>query len=265
MLFAEHPVVIRGGGDLGTGVAVRLHRSGFPLVVLELEQPLAIRRTVAVAAAVEEGVVSIEGMEARRVPTAEDALSTAQGGIVAVMVSDVVPVFPTTPAAVIDARLTKKPLDTSIEQAPLVVGLGPGFTAGLNCHAVVETMRGPHLGRVLWDGPAAPNTGKPGTLGGESTERVIRAGSDGSITWSVAIGEAVAANQVLGHIDGAPVTTLIGGIVRGLITDGHRVHTGLKIADVDPRGEPSAAFEISDKSLAVGGGVLEAILTWMNR
>lgn len=265
MLFSEHLVVLRGGGDLGTGVAYRLHKAGFPVVVLELARPLAIRRAVAVASAITEAAVRVEGMIAQLSSSSDDALAAARQGTVAVLESDVIPSLTTAPAVVVDARLAKEPLDTTIDQAPLVIGLGPGFTAGLHCHAIVETMRGPHLGRVLWDGSAAPNTGVPGTLGGESSQRVVRARERGGVAWSVAIGDHVDAHDVLGHIGGEPVITPIGGTVRGLIADGHPVEPGLKIADVDPRDEPSAAFEISDKALAVGGGVLEAILTWLNR
>ena len=147
-------------------------------------------------------------------------------------------------------------------QAPFVVALGPGFSAGVDCDAVVETMRGHRLGRVIWDGPAAPNTGVPGEIGGASGDRVLRAGSDGSLTWSVEFGDAVAEGQVLGHIDGDPVVAKLAGIVRGLLLPGP-VTAGLKIGDVDPRFDPTAIDEISDKALSIGGGVLEAMLVWL--
>lgn len=265
MLFAEHLVVIRGGGDLGTGVAYRLHRAGFPLVVLELDRPLAIRRAVAVASAVLEDTVVVEGILAKRVLSSDEAVVLAQQGVIAVMVSGKLPDFEPPPSVVVDARLAKDALDTTLHDAPLVVALGPGFTPGHDSHAVVETMRGPHLGRVLWESSAAPNTGVPGTLGGESSQRVVRADRAGEISWSVDIGDRVEPETVLGHIGQAPVVTPIGGIVRGLIAENHPVAPGLKIADVDPRGDPGAALEISDKALAVGGGVLEAILVWLNQ
>lgn len=265
MLFVDHPVVIRGGGDLGTGVVYRLHKAGFPVTVLELEKPLAIRRAVSVATAVLEDEITIEGMVARRVASHAEAAVTARQGDVAVLIAESIPAMAPHPAIVVDARLAKERLDTEIGQGPLVVALGPGFTAGVDCHAVVETMRGPHLGRVLWEGNALPNTGVPGTLGGESSERVVRADRTGTIRWSVDIGDRVAAGDELGHVDRQIVAAPIAGVVRGLIAEGHVVSPNLKIADIDPRNDPAAAFEISDKALAVGGGVVEAALTWMNR
>jgi xanthine dehydrogenase accessory factor len=264
MLFLDHLVVIRGGGDLGTGVAYRLNRAGFPVVVLEIAEPLAIRRPVAAASAVTEGRVEIEGLEVRVVETTRAARELAGTGTIAVLVS---PELPTgmSQFGVVDARLAKRNIDTRIDQAPLVVALGPGFTAGADCHAVVETMRGHHLGRVIWEGSAAPNTGQPGVVGGASTHRVVRAPADGPVGWSVAIGDLVTAGQPLGVAGGTEIAAAIDGVVRGLITPGISVRTGTKVADIDPRADPAACFEISDKALAVGGGVAEAMLTGLNR
>lgn len=264
MLFSKHLVVIRGGGDLGTGVAYRLNRAGFPVVVLEIAEPLAIRRPVAAASAVAEGQVEIEGMEARRVETTQEAGELARSGAIAVLVS---PGLPTeiSQFGVVDARLAKRNIDTGIDQAPCVVGLGPGFTAGVDCHAVVETMRGHHLGRVIWEGSATPNTGEPGVVGGASTKRVVRAPADGLVAWSVAIGDLVSAGQPLGRAGQTEMAAPIDGVVRGLIAPGQAVTAGTKVADIDPRADPAACFEISDKALAVGGGVAEAILTGLNR
>ena len=165
----------------------------------------------------------------------------------------------------VDARLAKHNIDTRMDQAPLVVALGPGFTAGVDCHAVVETMRGPHLGKVFWDGAAAPDTGIPGTVGGESARRVLRAPDDGPVAWSVEIGDEVAAGDRLGEVGGRDVLATISGVVRGLISPGHHAERGLKIGDIDPRADRAVCFEISDKARAVGGGVLEAALTWLDR
>ena len=165
----------------------------------------------------------------------------------------------------VDARVAKEPLDTRIDQAPLVVALGPGFTAGVDCHAVVETMRGHHLGRVLWAGRATPNTGVPGLVGGHSAARVIRATHHGPVFWEATIGDLVEAGQTIGHVGGEPIRAPLGGVVRGLIDPARPVTPDLKIADIDPRADPAACFEISDKALSVGGGVLEAVLTWLNR
>lgn len=265
MLFSDHLIVIRGGGDLGTGAAFRLHQAGFPLVVLELAAPLAIRTAVAVSSAVTAGRVNIEGLEAERVESAEAAGRLARTGRVAVLVSPEVPAEIDPRPAIVDARLAKRNLDTRIDQAPLVVGLGPGFTAGVDCHAVVETKRGHHLGRVLWKGSAAADTGRPGVVGGASAERVIRAHRDGPVEWSVAIGDIVSPSQTIGQIIDEPVSTAIGGLVRGLIPSGYPVTVGMKVADIDPRADPAACLEISDKALAVGGGVVEAVLTHLNQ
>lgn len=264
-LFAEHLVVVRGGGDLATGVVARLHRAGFPVVVLELARPLAIRRTVSVARAVAEGAATIEDLSAQVVGTPAEAIEMEDTGVIPVLVSDHLPTFPKEISALVDARVAKRALDTNLDQAPLVIALGPGYTAGVDCHAVVETMRGHHLGRVLWTGSAVPNTGVPGLVGGRSAERVIRAVQAGPIVWKVDIGDLVVAGQEIGHVGGSPIRAGLDGVVRGLIDSSQAAHIGLKIADIDPRSDPTACFEISDKALSVGGGVLEAILTWLNQ
>ena len=265
MLFAAHLVVLRGGGDLGTGVAYRLHRAGFPVVVLELAQPLTIRRTVAVSTAVREGEITVEGMPARLAASEAEAADTATGGTVAVLVEEGIPEFPRPLSVLVDARLAKRNVGTTIDLAPLVVGLGPGFSAGRDCDAVVETKRGHRLGRVIWEGAPAPDTGIPGEVGGQSANRVIRAPAAGAVRWSVEIGDAVVAGQVIGRVGEAAVEASIGGVVRGLIADGYPAEPGLKLADIDSRGDAAVTLEISDKALAVGGGVLEAVLTWLNR
>jgi xanthine dehydrogenase accessory factor len=263
MLFGDDLVVVRGGGDLATGTVFRLRRAGFPILVLELERPLAIRRTVAVASAVIEGRALIEDLDAILIEDIEEALEVAKSGAIPVMVSPSLLQLPWEPSVVVDARLAKQNLDTSIHDAPLVVGLGPGFTAGVDCHAVIETMRGHFLGRVIWEGSPTPNTGEPGIVGGKTVERVVRAPTFGILNWKVAIGDLVAAGDVLGDINGVPVRSRIGGVVRGLLAPRYEVEWDWKIADIDPRGDTSACFEISDKALAIGGGVVEAILTWM--
>ena len=265
MLFADMLVVLRGGGDLATGVGYQLHHAGFPVVVLELEQPLAIRRTVAFASAVTDDSVMVDGVEAQRVTTPDDAIRLARTGVVAVMVSAGLPDFGEEISVLVDARLAKRNIDTSAQQASLVVALGPGFTAGVDCHAVVETMRGHRLGRVIWEGGAAPDTGVPGTIGGASAERIVRAPAAGVVVWDVSIGDLVVRQDVLGKVGNTEVTAPINGVVRGLITPGSSAETGLKIGDVDPRGDVGACFEISDKSRLVGAGVLEAVLTRLNR
>ncbi len=263
-LFADCLVVVRGGGDLATGVVARLHRAGFPVIVLELATPLAIRRTVSVARVVREGAAAIEELDVRRVDSPRDAIRVADSGAVPVLVDERLPAFPSPVDVLVDARVAKVPLDTTIDQARLVVALGPGFEAGVDCHAVVETMRGHRLGRVLWSGSAAPNTGVPGRVGGRSAERVVRSNRSGPIVWNVGIGDMVLDGQILGTVAGEPIAANLEGVVRGLIDAARPATPGLKIADIDPRGDPGACFEISDKALAVGGGVLEAVLVWLN-
>lgn len=269
MRLSECLIVLRGGGDLGTGVAYRLHRSGFPLIVLELPNPLVVRRRVALATAVAEGEVFIEELHGRLVKTAADAEQLAYEGVIPVLIApDLGPVVESLSkpvCAVVDARLAKRNIDTDIGQAPLVIGLGPGFYAGEDCHAVIETKRGHTLGRVIWEGPALPNSGTPGVIGGRGAERVLRAPSQGQVAWELNIGESVKQNQLVGSVAGEPVLAPFDGVVRGLIAPGTAVNRGMKIGDVDGRADNSACFTISDKALSIGGGVLEALLSHLTR
>jgi xanthine dehydrogenase accessory factor len=263
-VVTAHPnlCLLRGGGDLATGVAWRLTRAGWPVVVCELAAPLTVRRTVALSSAVLDGVIDVEGMRAVRARNVDEALELSATGVIPVLVS---PELPSIGAdVVIDARLAKRNIDTSIDDAALVVGLGPGFAAGVDCHAAVETMRGARLGRLLWSGSPVPNTGTPGEVGGRGAERVLRAPADGKVAWEVTIGDAVEEGQQLGIVDGASITAPFAGVVRGLISDRVGLTTGLKIGDVDPRSDQTTCNEISDKALAIGGGVVEAVLTWLN-
>ncbi|MDH5519077.1 MAG: selenium-dependent molybdenum cofactor biosynthesis protein YqeB [Acidimicrobiia bacterium] len=252
--------LIRGGGDIATGVIWRLWTAGWPVVACELPAPLAIRRTVSVATAVTDGGFAVEGMEAVLAPDANSAAALAADGVVGVLVSSQLPRLGAD--VVVDARLAKRNIDTTIGDAPLVVGLGPGFAPGVNCHAAVETKRGHRLGRVLWSGETEANTGVPGVIAGKSTERVLRAPTDGTATWKVRIGDIVDGGQLMGHVGDEPVMAPFAGTARGLIAESVKLTNGLKIGDVDPRLDPAICYEISDKALAVGGGVVEAVLTW---
>jgi xanthine dehydrogenase accessory factor len=262
-------VIVRGGGDLGTGVVYRLHKSGFPTIVLELANPMVVRRRVALATAILEDEIFIEDLLGRRVESVAEAQQLCFEDVVPVLVAPqlepVIDQLALPTCAVVDARLAKRNIDTNIRQAPLVVGLGPGFTAGVDCHAVVETMRGHTLGRVIWDGSAIANTGTPGIIGGKGSERVLRAPTAGTISWQVAIGDSVVAGQILGEVQGTPVNAPFSGVIRGLIAPGTVVKLGLKVGDVDARASREACFTISDKALAIGGGVLEALLTHLAR
>ena len=269
MLFIDHLVVLRGGGDLATGVAYRLHKAGFPIIVLELERPLVVRRRVALATAVLEGQTRVEDLHARRVDTPTEALKSAHTGIIPVLIAPELPPLISSPqspiSVLVDGRMAKRNIDTRIDQAPLVIALGPGFTAGVDCHAVIETMRGHRLGRVIWEGTALPNTGTPGIVAGKGAERVLRAPVAGIVDWRLGIGDYVAAGDVIGFVEREPVVAPFAGVLRGLIAPGTAVRAGLKIGDLDARADRSACFTISDKALAIGGGVLEAVLIYLNR
>ena len=254
-------VVVKGGGDLGTGVAWRLHRCGFRVLVTETAQPTVIRRAVAFASAVYDGAITVDGVTARLVADDDGILDAWESGEVPVVVDPQAAVVERLhPEAVVDAIMAKRNLGTDVEDAPLVVALGPGFTAGRDCHAVVETNRGHDLGRVILEGCAEPNTGVPGTVGGEGALRVLRAPQSGILRTARAIGDLVDEGEPVAHVDGEPVRARLSGVVRGLLRDGLTVREGMKVGDVDPRGVASHCFTISDKALSVAGGVVEAIL-----
>ena len=255
------PIVIRGAGDLATGVAHRLYRSGFRVVMTELAEPLAIRRAVSFSEAVAQGSTEVEGIKARKVASAGEALKVLRAGVIPVLVDpDGSHIPELAPDVLVDARMAKRNLGTRLSDAPVVIGLGPGFTAGEDVHAVIETNRGHNLGRVILQGGAEPDTGVPGEIAGRSSERVVRAVATGRFTPRREIGETVRAGEILGEIDGQAVTAPIDGVLRGLIRAGTLVTTGLKIGDVDPRAVREHCFTISDKGRALGGAVLEAIL-----
>ena len=254
-------VVIKGGGDLATGVAHRLHRVGVKVVVTELAQPTVIRRAVAVASAVYEGRVEVEGLVAQLVESDQDMRAVLAGGQVPVVIDPRGEVITRLrPTAVVDAIMAKRNTGTAITDAPIVIGLGPGFTAGVDVHAVIETNRGHHLGRVILSGSAEPHTGLPGLSAGFTRERVLRAPCEGTFTGKRRIGDAVQAGEAVASVAGQPVVANISGVLRGLLADGLLVKAGTKVGDVDPRGVREHCFTISDKARAIGGGVLEAVL-----
>ena len=259
-------IAIRGAGDIASGIAVRLFRCGFSVVMSDIAEPTAIRRTVCFSEAIRLGSARVEGISAARADSAEDARRILSDGRIAVLVdSDALLVRRLCPDVLVDAILAKRNLGTSISDAPLVIGVGPGFTAGVDCHAVVETMRGHTLGRVCYEGSAKENTGVPGSIGGYTTERILRAPCDGVFLGVRRIGDTVRSGEACGYVDGAPMCAQIDGVLRGILPDGTAVTRGMKSGDVDPRCERSNCFTVSDKALAVGGGVLEAILALRNR
>lgn len=260
-MTASGIVVIRGGGDLGSGVAARLWRAGLNPVIFERPEPIAVRRSVSFGEAVWDGTVTVEGIEARLVENPRDALSMVERGQIPVLVDPGARSLPALNSiALVDAIMAKQNSGTVRDMAPTVVGLGPGFTAGEDVDAVVETNRGPNLGRVIWQGAAEANTGEPGPVRGFTHERIVRAPTSGTICVVAAIGDEVDAGAVVARIGDMDVTARITGIVRGMVRDGLIVDEGMKIGDIDPRRDSDLYRRISDKALAVGGGALEAIL-----
>jgi len=242
-------------------VAYRLHRAGMQVVVTELSQPTVIRRAVSLAEAVYEGQAVVEGLRARLVQDAREARRALAAGVVPVLIDPQADITTQLrPRVVVDARMAKRNLGTRLDEADQVIGLGPGFVAGRDVHAVIETARGHHLGRVLLVGEAAPNTGVPGTVGGQSARRVLYAPADGAFHALKRIGDPVAEGDVVAQVDDRPVQALLSGVLRGILHDGLAAHRGMKVGDIDPRGVRDYCFTISDKALAIGGGVLEAIL-----
>jgi xanthine dehydrogenase accessory factor len=255
-------ILIRGAGEIATAVACTLHRSGFSrLLMTETAAPLAVRRTVCFSETVYDATQSVEGVTARKVDNLAQAEEVLQAGQVPVLVdADALVLRDLAPQALIDAVMAKRNLGTSIDSAELVIGLGPGFYAGRDVHVVVETNRGHDLGRLIFDGPAAEDTGVPGDIGGHTVARVLRAPRDGTFESSLRIGDLVAAGQTVGSVDGAEVKAQISGALRGQIRPGARVRMGLKIGDIDPRAQIGYCYTISDKSRAIARAVLEAIL-----
>lgn len=254
-------VVIRGAGDIATGIALRLYRAHFQIVMTDLDRPTAIRRTVCFSQAILLGECSVEGVAARRAECAGQALELLAQGLIPVLADPEGVCIPRLkPDAVVDAILAKRNLGTRITDAPVVVGVGPGFTAGMDCHAVVETMRGHYLGRAIYEGSAQPNTGIPGLIGGFSGERVLRAPAAGTFHPLKNIGDQVREGDAAATVDGVPMLCTLDGVLRGILPEGTPVFAGMKSGDIDPRCKIEHCRCASDKALAVGGGVLEAIL-----
>jgi len=255
-------VLIWGGGDLASGVALRLHRSGIHVVVVEQPQPLAVRRSVAFAQAVYDGETVIEDVAGRLIESADQMAACWDKGEIAVIVDPELHLLTGYyPVAVVDARMRKKPTEIDLSMADLVIGLGPGFTVGKNCHAAVETNRGHFLGRVFWEGSPEEDTGIPGKVQAYAAERVLHAPATGVIETLVPIGHTVKEGETLLVVDGKAVVAPFDGVVRGMIHSGVYVREGMKVGDVDPRPEIFRCWYTSEKSLAIGGGVLEALLT----
>jgi xanthine dehydrogenase accessory factor len=259
-------VLVRGAGEMASGVAWRLHQSHFKVLMTEVPHPLAVRREVSFCEAVYEGRKKVEGVEAVLIHSPDEITGAWRSLQIPLLIdpglsfSLAVP-----PDILVDAILAKRNIGTLIKQAPLVIALGPGFKAGRDAHLVIETNRGHNLGRIITDGEAEADTGVPGIIGGYSKERVLRAPKQGIVEGLKRIGDPVVQGEIVAQVDGGPVRAEIKGILRGLIRNGTPVPAGLKIGDIDPRGNPEACYTISEKARAIAGSVLEGILRVFNR
>ncbi len=259
---------IKGAGDIASGIAVRLKKSGFSKIfMMEVAEPKAVRRLVSFSEAIYQGENTVEGIKAVMVSEASEMAAVWEKGYLGVIVD---PAWTTLvnihPDVVVDAILAKENLGTRINDAALVIGLGPGFEASVDVDVAIETMRGHNLGCVLDSGKTQANTGVPGPINGYTKERILRSPATGVFNSVLNITDTVTAGAVVGTVNGEEVVAQVGGVLRGLIRPGIHVQQGMKMGDIDPRGTVGNCFSISDKARAIGGGVLEAILmTWSKR
>jgi xanthine dehydrogenase accessory factor len=254
-------VLIRGGGEMASGIAHRLHRCHMKVFITEQAAPTMVRRTVAFAEAVYEGSHVVEGVRAVRIPCPEEASDVWTRGSIPLLIDPEAAAREVIrPQVVVDAIMDKRSAGTDRSYAPLVIGVGPGFTAGKNVHAVVESNRGYNLGRVFWNGEAEQYTGIPASVDGYTDERVLRVPRKGVFHALREIGDLVESGDVVAEVQGQPVRAQMKGMIRGLLRDGIAVEEGMKVGDIDPRVQREYCYLISDKARAIGGGVLEAIL-----
>lgn len=265
-------ILLRGGGDLASGVALRLHRAGLQVLITELAQPLVVRRLVSFAEAIYSQAITIEAVTGERASSLQHALAILEQGRIPVLVdpeaaslhslrsASAQAGYPD-PAILIDGRMTKRAPDLGLDAARLVIGLGPGFVAGVNCHAVIETNRGHCMGRVIWEGAPEPDTGIPESVENQRSERVLRAPDNGVLESYVQIGDHLEKGQPVAAVAGKLIAAPFCGVLRGLLHSGLAVRVGTKVGDVDPRDDARLCRLVSDKALALGGGVLEAILS----
>ena len=259
-------ILIKGGGEMASGVAQRLVRSGFRVCMTEIPKPLAVRRGVSFCEAVFTGQTTVEGLVARRVSDKEEVRRCWEKGEVPVVIDPECTIRKIlSPDVLVDAILAKRNTGTVLTDAPLVIGLGPGFRAGRDAHVVIETNRGHRLGRVLEEGEAEPDTGTPGDIGGYTWERVLRAPASGRFRGRKQIGDRIEKGEGLGDVEGVPLVATISGVIRGLLQDGLTAEPNMKVGDVDPRGEREYCLTVSEKARAIGGAVLEAVMRKYNR
>lgn len=259
-------ILIKGGGEMASGVAQRLVRSGFRICITEIPEPMAVRRRVSFCEAVFTGRTEVEGLVGRRVSGKEEILRCWKEGEIPVVIDPECAIRKIlSPDVVVDAILAKRNTGTTLGDAPLVIGLGPGFCAGKDVHVVVETNRGHRLGRVLEEGEAEPNTGIPGEVGGHTWERVLRAPARGQFHGMKKIGDRVAKGEIVAEVEGIPLQAMISGVLRGILHDGLKAEPNMKVGDIDPRAAPENCLTVSDKARAIAGGVLEAVMRRYNR
>ncbi|MGL4970431.1 MAG: selenium-dependent molybdenum cofactor biosynthesis protein YqeB [Cetobacterium sp.] len=260
-------IIVRGAGDLATGIIYRLYKSGFKILALEDENPSAIRRSVSFSECIYNLEQTVEGVKSKKVNSLKEIEACWDKKEIPVITDPKAQYIKILkPEIVVDAIIAKKNYGTNIKMAPITIGLGPGFIAGKDVNVVIETMRGHNLGRLIFDGEALANTGEPGEIGGVTKQRVIYSEKEGIFKSVKKIGESVKKNQVLGYVDNTPIYATIEGILRGIIPDNYLVKSKLKIADIDPRlNEYSNCFTISDKARSLGGSVLEVILSELQK
>jgi xanthine dehydrogenase accessory factor len=261
----ELMVLIKGAGEIATGVAHRLASCHFKVCMTETSNPQAVRREVAFSEAIFDSEKEVEGITAIRVELPDHVSEVWRDGKIPILIDPEATVKDfIKPDVLVDATLAKKNLGTKMTDAPLVIGLGPCFNAGRDVHLVIETNRGHKLGRIISNGEAEPNTGIPGSIDGYAEERVIRAPKDGKFKTLIKIGEGVMTDGKVGMIGNVEVRSRIAGVIRGLLRDGTEVWKGMKLGDVDPRGMKGHCYTISDKARTISGGVLQAILEHFN-
>jgi xanthine dehydrogenase accessory factor len=259
-------ILVKGGGEMASGVVQRLVRSGFRVCITEIPEPLAVRRGVSFCEAVFEGRTEVEGLVGKRVSGREKILRTWQNGEVPILIDPECTIRKVlSPDVLVDAILAKRNTGTAISDAPLVIGLGPGFRAGRDVHFVIETNRGHHLGRVIEEGEAEPDTGIPGDISGYTWERVLRAPVGGRFLGKKRIGDRIEKGEVVAEVEGVPLKATISGVLRGILHDGLTAESNMKVGDVDPRAARESCLTVSDKARAIAGGVLEAVMRKYNQ
>lgn len=271
-IISNSLVILRGGGDIASGIAQKVFRSGFPLIITETENPTMVRRTVSFAECIYSGRMEIEDLFSERVQG--EILSEKLDFAMRLLKRDTIPVLVdpeceilelVKPKILIDAILAKKNLGTQIDHAQIVIGVGPGFDAGSDCHAVIETARGHDIGRIIFDGSASENTGIPGPIGGYTSERLLRSPEKGTFKSIKKIGDQVSKGDLVAKVDEFEIFSEIPGVIRGLIRDDLLIPKGFKVGDIDPRAKPEHCMTISDKSRSIAGGVLEAIFILLKK